>query len=597
MALADAFLSPLGLLALLALIPLAVLYLVRPDPETVRFPTMRFLTEDRKQDTTNPLFERLRRNLLFLLQALVIVLLAVSLATPYITVSESQTVEETVVVLDTSASMATEADGGTRFSAAVAAARESLSGTASVVVSGPTPEVLVRGGTRQSASAALSELTVTHTTGDLRGAISQASAVAGENARIVVLSDFADETAWADAVRTARARGLSVDLRQFGGGGTDNVGLVDRSFSGENVTVSVRNFGERPVERTVSLGNQRTRLSLDPGDVVTTTFSVPAGGGTVALSPGDGFPVDDTVPVAAPDDPTIDVLLLTNDRSRYLTTALSVVDEVDLTVDSPPTTVEGEYDVIVFSNVDRERLLRGTVESARTVVERGGGVVVQAQENPPPVYGDLLLVDPGSVRPTPTLRVAEDPVVSGIGFTPPEEYLAGSLRSGRALVSTAGGTPIVAVDRRGAGRVMYYGYLDGTSFRFNYQYPVFWKRSMFYLAGRESLSALNRETGARLRFDEPTTVETPGGTVTEQTVTLDRVGVYGVGDRRVSAALLSPQESAVAVDPLSARSDVADVATREESQRVPRPVTEWVVVAALAVMVLELGYMKRRGDV
>jgi hypothetical protein len=597
MALADAFLSPLGLLALLALLPLAVLYLVRPDPETVRFPTMRFLTEDRKQDTTNPLLERLRRNLLFLLQALVIVLLAVSLATPYITVSESQTVEETVVVLDTSASMATQTDGTTRFGAAVAAARESLSGTASVVVSGPTPDVLVRGGTRQSASAALSELSVSHTTGDLRGAIAQASAVAGENARIVVLSDFADETAWADAVRTARARGLSVDLRQFGGESVDNVGVVDRSFSGEEVTVSVRNFGTQPAERTVSLGDQRQRLALQPGDVVTATFRVPAGGGTVSLSPGDAFPVDDTVPVAAPEDPTIDVLLLTNDRSRYLSTALSVIDEVELDVDSPPTTVEGDYDVVVFGDVDRERLLRGTVESARDVVAGGGGAVVQAQENPPPVYGDLLLVPPENVRSTPSLQVAADPLVSGISFTPPEEYLAGSLRSGRTLVSTAGGTPIVAVEQRGAGRIMYYGYLGETSFRFNYQYPVFWKRSMFYLAGRESLSALNRETGARLRFEDATAVETPRGTVTEQVVTLDSVGVYRIGARRVSASLLSAEESDVAADPLSARSDVADVVTREESQRVPRPVTEWVVLAALAVMVLELGYMKRRGDV
>jgi hypothetical protein len=598
MTLSDVFLSPIGLVALLSLVPLVVLYLVRPDPATVRLPTVRFLTEQRKQDTTNPLLERLQRNLLFLVQALVLILLATALATPYVPVSESQAVEETVVVLDTSASMATQTGSGTRFDAAVADARAAVTGTTSVVVSGPTPRVLVRGGTRQAAEEALAELRPAHGEGDLRGAVSQASAIAGENARVVVFSDFAEDGAWVDAVRTARARGLRVELRQFDGGGADNVGIVDRSFTGTEVTLSVKNFGDDPVRRTLTLGNRRVDLDLRPGDVATATLTVPPGGGEATIAPGDSFPVDDTAYVAAPSDAKIDVLLLTNDRNRFLATALSVIDEVSLTVDAPPTSIDREYDVVVFGNVDRERLLRGTVEDARATLERGGGIVVTARENPPSAYGDLLLVRPEGVRTNPSLRVADDPLVRGIGFPPPEEYLVGSLRSGRALVSATDATPIVAVEERGAGTILYYGYLDDrASFQYNYQYPVFWKRAMFSLSGREPLSELNRETGYRLRFDERTTVVTPDGEVTDSTVTLDRVGFYEVGERTVSASLLSADESAVDANPLSARSDDGSVVEREERQTVPRPLTEWVVLAALGVMVVELAYMKRRGDI
>ncbi|MFB6154507.1 MAG: VWA domain-containing protein [Haloferacaceae archaeon] len=598
MALSDVFLAPLGLLALLALVPLVVLYLVRPDPSTRRLPSVRFLTEERRQDTTNPLLERLRRNLLFLLQALVLILLAVSLATPYTPVSESQAVEETVVVLDTSASMATQTGGGTRFAAAVDGAETALTGTTSVVVTAPASRVLVRGGTRQEATASLSELQVTHAAGDLRGAISQASAIAGENARVVVFSDFAGDDAWVDAVRTARARGLRVELRQFDGGGADNVGIVSESFTGSEVTLSVRNFGDAPVERTLTLGDQQTTLSLAPGDVATATFTVPPGGDVARLSPSDSFPVDDAAYLAAPDDAKIDVLLLTNDRNRFLATALSVVDEVSLTVDSPPTSIDREYDVVVFGTVDRERLLRGTVDQARDALDGGGGVVVVGQENPPSVYGDLLLVEPQGVGTNPGVRVADDPLVRGIEFPPPEEYLVGSLSSGEAVVSATDGTPLVATEERGDGRVLYYGYLDDrTSFRYNYQYPVFWKRAVFWLSGRAPLPELNRETGARLRFSEPTTVETPDGEVTDAVVSMDRVGYYRTGSRAVGASLLSASESAVDAEPLSRRSDAAEVVAREEAQTVPRPLTDWVVLGALGVMVVELAYMKRRGDI
>jgi hypothetical protein len=600
MALADAFLSPLGLLALAAVVPVILLYLVQPDPRRVELPTLRYLLDEEGEDAANPLLERLKRSLLLLLQLLVIVALAVSLAGPYVSVSESQTVEETVIVLDGSASMSVETGDGTRFDAAVAAAREATTGTNSVVFAGAESRIALRSGGQGEVDATLDGLSVTHTPADLSGAVSQAASIAGENARIVVLSDFADETGWTDAVQSARARDLRVDLRQFAGGGDDNVGIVGRSFSGRNVTLTVRNFGEERTTRSVALGDRSRSVALDPGGVERVSLPVPAGGGQAQVTPGDSFPVDDTAYVAAPSDPAVDVLLLTNDRSRYLTTALSVIDEVRLTVDEPPTTVDDGYDVILYSDLDEERLLRGNVEAGRDVVEAGGGVGVLAQDSPPNTYGDLLLLSPSGAGTNPSVgRVADDELTRGIDFPPPERYLQGSLRSGTALVRTGDGDPLVATDRRGPGRVLYYGYVaDADPFRFNYQYPVFWKRAVFHLAGRASLADLNRETGSVLRFDNATAVETPEGAVTARAVPLDRVGVYtvGSGDRRIGVSLYSPTESDVAAVSLEAREGATGVRSREEERRVPRPLTPLVALAALLVVLGEVAYLRRRGD-
>jgi len=594
MALSDVFLSPLGLAAAALAIPVVLLYLIRPDPERFELPTFRFLAEEERQRATQPLIERLSRSLLLLIQVLAILALAGTLAAPYVLVSERAVVEETILVVDTSASMATTDGGDARFDRAITAAREEVTDTTSIVTTAGGGTVVLRRSPPSDTERALSNLAVSDAPGDLEGAIAQARALAGENVRIVVVSDFAGEE-WADAVRTTRAQGTSVVLRQFGGE-VDNVGFVDRQFSGSDVTLAVKNFGTDSVTRTVTLGEQERELTLGPDDVGSVTFSVPAGGGRATISPGDAFATDDEATVAAPADPTVDVLVLTNDRNRFLTTALDVLDQVELTVDSPPTTVEDDYDVIVYSNVDSESLLPGNVAAGEETLADGGGVAVQAQ-NPMPDYGGLSLLDPGQVGTAPTVRRANaSELTRGIDFQPPEEYLTGSLREGQSLVEFRDGSPLIATAQRDGGRLLYYGYIEErSSFKYNYQYPVFWKRAAFYLADRGTLPELNHETGATVRFGSED-VDGPDGSVDGPTVDLQRAGFYTTASRRESATLLDERESSVSVDGLENRQEAVGNLTRTEQRTVPRRLTEFAALAALLVVVVEVAYIRRRGD-
>ncbi|QCC47922.1 vWA domain-containing protein [Halobellus limi] len=602
MALSDAFLSPLGLAALLAAVPVVLLYLVRPDPRRVTLPTVRFLTDADGTSSSRPLLERLKRSALLLLQLLAIVLFATALAAPYVPVSESETVEETVLVVDASASMNVETGGTTRFDRAVAAAREETTSTTSVVVVDGESSIALRAGTAGDAAETLSDLRATDAPGDLRTAIARGSSLAGENARVVVLSDFAGDDDWEAAVQSARARGLTVDLRQFDGGGDDNVGIVDRSFSGEEVTVSVQNSGSEEVTRRVSLGEAEETVSLAPGDVRSVTLPVPAGGGEVRLSPGDSFPTDDVAYVAAPEDAAVDVLLVTNDENRYLTTALSVIDPVELTVVEPPDSIpdppEETYDVVLYSNVDADEIRDAHVAAGRDALAADGGVGVQADGSMPvDAYGDLLLIAPDGMGSNPTLATpAADELTRDITFPPPERYVRGDLRSGRALVSTNDGTPIVATESRGGGRILYYGYVEsGSSFKYDFEYPIFWKRSVYALADRESLSDLNRETGAGLSFGNETTIETPRGEVTASRIDAAAAGFYVADGSRYSASLLDPAESDVSAAPVDSDAGGAPT-TREEERTVPGPLTEWVALGIVAVALGEVAFLRRRGD-
>ncbi|MFC7204015.1 BatA domain-containing protein [Haloferax namakaokahaiae] len=597
MVLDEYVLSPLGLLALLGIVPLVLLYLLRPDPIRRTLPTFQFLADAREQNVSNPHFERLVRSLLLLLQLLAIVALAGTLATPYVLVPESETVSETVLVVDSSASMSVSDGGTTRFEQARDAARNEISGTTTIVAAGADDDVLLRRGTPADARNTLEELPPTAAPGDLRTAISTAMAVAGEDARIVVLSDFADDSPWQDAVREARARGLVVELRQFAGGGSGNVGIIDRRFSGTNVTVSVKNYGDSAVTRTVSLAGTSREVELGAGDVTTATLPVPAGGGELTLSPGDSFALDDRLFVAAPEDASVDVLVLTNDENEYLTAALSVIPEVTLTVDNPPTTVSGDYDVIIYSNVNAERFLRGNREAGQDLLADGGGVAIQAQEEMPD-YGTLLLASPREMGSNPSLgSVSGHELTRGITFPPPNRYVVSDLDEGRALVTATDNSPLLAISERSEGRIVYYGFLeDGSAFKYNYQYPVFWKRTVFYLAGRSTLTDLNQATGETLRINENQTVETPRGTASGPEVGLDDAGFYRVGDERFAASLLSEPESDVVAASIEQQEASDSAPVTVEERLVPDPLTEWAALGALGLVLVELGYLRKRGD-
>ena len=76
----------------------------------------------------------------------------------------------------------------------------------------------------------------------------------------------------------------------------------------------------------------------------------------------------------------------------------------------------------------------------------------------------------------------------------------------------------------------------------------------------------------------------------------DDAGFYAVGDRRYGASLLSDSESAVRAPDINATRASESVPARQEERQVPRRRTEWTALAAVALVLGELAYLRRRGD-
>lgn len=594
------FSTPLGLLALGSLVPLIILYIFQPDPRKLEVPTLDFLPNIEDDGGSSPVLEKLRRNLILLIQIAALILAAIALGSPYIDITRSEAADETVVVLDATASMAVEDGGETRFEQAAQRAAEEATGTTSVVVVGSSTNVVLEDASGSEARAAIEAATVTDASGSLASGISRGAALADENARLVVASDFSGASDWEGAVETARGEGAAVELAQFAGGGEENVGIVDLSFTGEQVTVQVANFGDEAVNPDVSFEGQTESLSLSPGDFGSVSFNVPAGGGTVELSTSDSFPTDDVAHVAGQPG-SIDVLVVTNDENRFLMSAFESMSAVSHDVESAPVPdFDGEgYDVIVFDAVDASRLLDRTVRNARDTMSAGGGAIVVAQEDISEIeesYGDVLQVETGGVVPGDGINVvSDDRLVRDVDFTLPERYVEAEIREGRTLIESGSGDPLLAATEVGNGRSLYYGFMrDATEFHTSFQYPVFWRDAVYYAAGRETLTAMNRETGSTLSFAEERPVQTPTGERTTASVVMENEGFYEAGTV-YSANLLDATESDVTAPDVE-ETEAGETAQATQEAEVPLDLTPYTALAVLAFVLAEIGLLRYRGE-
>ena len=105
------FLNVLGFWALLSLIPFVLLYLRKPKPKDRTIPSLMFLVKDLNQSKQDSFLQRFLVNILFFLQLLAFLLLAFALAAPIITLPYDESLENTVLIIDASASMQAN-DGG-----------------------------------------------------------------------------------------------------------------------------------------------------------------------------------------------------------------------------------------------------------------------------------------------------------------------------------------------------------------------------------------------------------------------------------------------------------------------------------------------------
>jgi Mg-chelatase subunit ChlD len=536
------FLAPLSLLWLALIAPMIILlYLLKLRRREVEVSSVYLWRQVIRDVQANAPLQKLRKNLLLLLQLLLLTALIVAVARPFLTV-RALGGENVIVILDGSASMQSRDEGGSRFDAARRAARKMVDGMGRgdammVVLATARTRVLAPfTSDRSELRAALDRARPGDTATNLRDALAL-SISAGRSRRaqrsdtnqIYILSDGAFE-----ALDDLSTEGVRIDFLKFGRR-AENVGIVAmdvrRSFAeGQTVQafVAIHNAGAQ--SRTCVLSLLRDDQLVDAREV-----RIPARGNTAEVIPvprgdrgllearidlRDDLDVDNVAYAQLAPRREVNVLLVSA-GNFFLEKALVLDPDVNVTRVSPGGYAgQSGYDVVIFDRCapgDRPP----TTDDRRPTTEamsRGG----------PLGPGNLLYVGAsGAGSPVAVTGRATHPTILDVKAHPVTRFVsfpnalaieraltARPLGWGMTLVEANTGPLVVAGEREGR-RALYVGFdvdRGNSNLGLKVAFPIFVVGAVQWLAARPgSESGRQVRAGGVVPIDAPPEVALPSG--------------------------------------------------------------------------------------
>ena len=640
------FLSPFSLLWLApiggVIVALYLLKLRRRD-EIV---SSVFLWNAVVQDTqANAPFQKLRKNLLLLLQLLIAAFLVFTVARPFLWASGLGG-RTSAIVIDGSASMKATDEPGSRFDKAVADARALLKQKAPgdqalVILAGDKPTVLSPlTADRDKLLKALDQARPTDATGDMREAIQLAASMVSSRAQaeVTVLSDGVFEKTDELTLGGAKLQFLPVGKR------SENVGITafdvrDALGGGEGrqAFVTVQNFGKtaRRVPLEIRVGSTLVdahELDLVPGQIKSETFDAvgkgvkeAANGSTVTarLDARDDLAADDTAAITLAPRRHVRILLVT-EGNVFLENALNLDARVELSRVAPADLLPSffaRHDLAVFDNVAPPKDL-----------PPGGRYLFWGAAMPPagsPARADFpVSVAAGGAE-------ADRPQILDWSRTHPAMRFVDlanvHLRTAKTISPAPWATTLAETDRgalivageKGDGRSVYVGFsVFDSDMPLRIAFPIFLSNCVQWLTARPGDTSGVFKAGDVVPLGGPTQTATvidvkrPDGktdTVRPAPGTpalydhTNQVGIYtATGEkgaaRTFAVSLLSPGESNIApvAKPVFVVADAADLGDKKAAAspgaRVPvrREIWPWIAALALAVLSVEWFVYHRR---
>jgi len=619
------FLVMIGFFGLVSLIPFVIIYLRKPRPKDRIIPSLMFLLRDQKESNQSQFLQRFLVNALFFIQLLAFVLLAVALAQPFITLPYDVSLENTIIVIDASASM--QANENVRFEKAVYEAQSKLSGKNSIILAEHIPLLVLEDETAETARGILVNLQPKATTTNLGDAMLLAKDVLGERpGKIIVISDF-NAVANEDLLVVKRTIVDEDKVVEFVDVSVpaDNVGIVDAEIRKHSIKLFVKNFNNE--KKTVSLAMKKDNkvlatsgsFEIMPESLETFLFDdTPAGTSTIELEQKDGLRADNVLYISAPLKKKIDVLLITNKPQSHIENALTANPDVNLNIVNPPVltlNTKGQridtfgQDIIIVHEINnvgqRNGILPGTFSDLSTYAKNGGKLILTAQENFDKIdTADLALLNiRGLITDKPDKACVS--VVNEITkyfeseqcFASVIKYFDATARKDIVTLATIHEVPLIGLKDHGKGKTFFYGIIDEQSdFKTLPSYPIFWNDVLMYMAGSENIQDFNVLTGSIALIPEQS-VKTPSGSITTSRILFDEAGFYHMQHRTVAANLLNEKESSITKgSTLDDDSESGDV-LKEHANQKQLGLSALVLILLFLILCFEIWYIKRRGDI
>jgi len=563
-AISEFFLQPLGLLGLLALVPLIAFYLIRRKPETQVMPAMMFFMKDKKSGKAQTALRTFMRNFILLFHILLVLGFAVALAHPFFEAPANS--EETVVIFDTSASMSNDMEQAREF------VSSNLGSENTLIIADNNIEVAAEETSRRQIMNELRNTESSDVNSDIANGLELASEYSGT---IVVASDL-DQTvsqkSSMDIIENFRNNDRTVKVMDVQE--ENSWGIVNIDPGKQNSSIDIKNFMESDTEIELRKEESARKVSLEAGSVE--TVNVETGTGTTSLTlEEDGFKPDNTAYISIPEETNHDVVFIT-EGNRYFEKAMDLIDFVNIEVVEPP--VDRELDADVYVIGDTNRILTETVDQIETDVEKGSSMIVFGHQGVFDLGLESLPAKKTGGYENTTVNIREPQQVS-LGKMP---VINAEKTEGDSYAS-----PEHALIRSdyGDGEVFFYN-IQNSGFRTNFLYPVFWKQILQDLVDRPSIQELNVKTGEKINAVQ---IQSPEGETETGEIETDQTGLYETETRTYAANLESEDES------YSEKIEFGP--TVLEQQLEERNVQNLAVLLLALLIIGELGYLRHIGEI
>ncbi|MEK6875046.1 MAG: BatA and WFA domain-containing protein [Nanoarchaeota archaeon] len=593
-----------GVYAFASLIPLIIIYLIRPRPVSIEIPSLMFFLTTHDNPKRQSFLRKIVKDWLFLIHFLILALLAFNLMQPYNIYEHDIASQNTVIVLDVSASSQVIEGGSSRFENGIDAALQAVKDHNTIILAKHVPSIVLRDGTMQEAKETLQTLRPM----DTSSAIGEAMILAGEilankEGRVVVVSDFIN-TDGVDPITAKAALGtqnIVVDLINTAQQGRkQNIGITAMDIDEDSSTVFIHNYEQQPASVRLHIGDLTKDITIPSLGTQSYSFKTPSKVTKVTIDNNDDFDADDVAYISSPEKKPIKVLLITNNESVFLSNALKSLPEVMLTIAEPPIVPKGDYDIYIVHDIIPKNVLPGTYEDIADHVKKGKTAIIAASDNYIGVdFKGLLSVRLTAVS-NKTLTLVEqiNSFTKNIDFGGMDRYYNASLLSGAIqLVSDGKNNSIMAYQQQGSGKVVWYGIMERYSdFKVNPSYPIFWAKLVEFLTNQESIKNLNLHTGDTIILDDIKVIKTPTRTISTNTISFDETGIYEVDGRKIAASLLNEKESEINPSKVIAASSGKQIMLKPVKEKRE---FEWEIPLLIGVIVIvffELIYVKLRGD-
>jgi len=641
------FLTPFFLLFAALSIPILILYMLKLRRRDVLVSSTLLWQRLLRDREANAPWQRLRRNLLLLLQLLILAFLTLALARPFVP-APAVVSGSVVVLLDASASMQATDVGPTRFEAARRAAQGIVAGlragdVATIIAVGPQPQVLASATSdRVLLRRALEGVAPTNGPADWENGFALAAAgLAGvQDVSVVIISDGALPQALPALPGQVRFVGV--------GGGGDNLAIVALATrggpAGPQAFLRVVNYGDVDAEPLVEffangvLFDAR-RLSVpahSSAGLTLTDLPYDVQVLQARLAVEDALPLDNTAWTVHV-SPVSGRVLLVSSGNLFLERALGVLPGVELVRLTPGQPLPAEpYDLYVYDGMITGTLPAGNlwlIAPSSSLPGReglGGG-----EDSPLPLREGLgeggFPIGVGGFFTTTTITrvLDDDPLLRHVDLSTVHILQARAVEpppGARVLVEAEGG-PLLFVAERPEGRLAVLAFdLHDSDLPLQVAFPILVANLTNWLlpGGAARLPVTVRPadavpiqpdpeaTDVRVTAPDGTRYTLPVGGEPAAFAATDQLGVYRVEQLVPSGAIQSVAYFAVNLFD-EGESDIrpqdtvrvgqAEVVAQGRAEEGRREFWPWLSGAALAVLAVEwwayqvgTGETRRQGD-